>query len=510
MPLEPPIKGLRADLYPTEMPDGFMSDGLNVLIRDGVVLIRPGQVAIAAAPSSDPVMGGLYYQDNQLVERMVIGTTTKFFQYTGTTWSDITGSTALTGGRDQQVRFAVFPFGTTTRLLAVNDKDVPQVYTGTGTFADLAGSPPIAKDITVAFQRVILGNVTVSATRRGSSMWISGFQDPTSWNSNDEVSLPEDKGTIIAVQQLNPQLFAIYKDASQWVGIGTGGLFPFIFELRDHQPGPCSPASVIQAENFHYYLGLDGNVYRFDGNRCIAIGGWVQRVIQGDMNWINRGRTHGFYDYLNREIWWFWESQAPNSPTSGIVYRMPHDDIPGAFSTMTRYAFPISSSWNWRIVGTLTWDSLTGTWDTLPYPTWDSMLLTGRPGAVAGWVDGQVYHFGIGNGDGGSGYDAFWDFPFKPYTGVGENIRVDVVESHWRRAPLPEEVEIQLIMSDTLFDQGDPAAPQSISLVSGEKLRAIYYNQQGRYVSIRHRLANTLGSRQFRGGVLYAYKRGEG
>lgn len=488
-----------------------MSDGLNVLIRDGVVLVRRGQTPVTAtAPSTDPVMGGLYYMDMQQLERTVIGTTKKFFQLSGSSWSDITGSTALTGTRDNQVRFAVFPFGQNTRLIAVNDVNVPQVYTGSGTFSDLTGSPPIALDVTVAFQRAILGNVTVGGTRRGSSIWISGFQDPTSWNPQDEVSLPEAYGPIIAVQTLNPQLFAIYKDASQWVGIGTGGLFPFIFELRDHQPGPCSPASVVQVENFHYYLGHDGNVYRFDGNRCMAIGGWIQRVVQADLNWLNRGRAHGVYDYMNREIWWFWESGTPGAPTSGIVYRLPHDDIPGAFSAMMRYSFPISASWGWRITDFLTWDMLTGTWDTLPYPTWDSMMLKGRPAVLTGWVSGNVYNFGIGNGDNGSGYDAFWDFPFRPYTGPGENIRVDVIESHFRQSPSTQQAEIILVLSDTLYDPGTFVTPQSVSLNTGEKLRAVYYNQQARYVSIRHRIANTLGNQQYRGGVLYVYKRGEG
>lgn len=509
IPLVPPVRGIRTDMPKYLVPDGYMVDGQNVLCRDGEVLIRPGQLPItSAAPSSDAVMGGLFYEDHTQTERVIIGTTAGFHLYAGGSWSDITG-TALTGTASAQVRFAVFPIANSTKVVAVNDVDAPQVYTGTGTFAALGGSPPVAKDVTVAFERVILGNVTVGGTRRSSSLWVSDFQDTTSWSASREVNFPDDKDSIVAVRSLSPQLFAVYKDWSQWVGIGTGGLYPFIFEMRDHQAGPVSPASVVQAENFHYYVGQDGDIYRFDGNRAEAIGGTVKRLIQSDLYWVNRGRTHGFYDPLNREVWWFWESGRSGNPTVGITYRLPYADIPGAFSSLHYYGLKLSASFGWRITTVLTWDTLTGTWDTLPYPTWDSMLMRGRPGGITGGSSGQVYHFGVGNGDDGYGYDAFWDFPWRPIAGHGENVRVDAVDAFFKRTPAVVNLDIILIKSDTLGDEGIHVSPYTVSLDTTSKVRATYYDQQARFVTIRHRLLNTKGSQRYRGGVLYAYKRGE-
>src|SRR3990167_6848197 len=509
IPLDPPTRGMRADLPKHMIPDGFLAGGKNVLCRDGEILVRPGQIRVSSTvPSVNSVLGGLFYEDHTQTERLLIGTTNGFHLYT-TSWSDITGS-ALTGGLDNQVRFVAFPFANSTRVIAVNDKDVTQVYKGTGNFAALAGSPPIAKDVTIAFERVVLGNVTIGGTRQSSSLWISGFQDTTSWSALREVNLPDAKDSIVAVRSLNPQVFAVYKDWSQWVGIGTGGLFPFVFEKRGQQAGPVSPACVVQAESVHYYIGQDGNVYRFDGDQCVAVGGMIKRLIQSDMYWVNRGRTHGFFDPLNREIWWFWESGLAGNPSVGITYRLPYDDVPGAFSTLHYYGLKLSASFGWRITTVLTWDSLTGTWDTLPYPTWDSMLMRGRPGGLTGDTSCQVYHFGLGNGDGGYGYDAVWDLPWRQIAGPGENTRVDAIESFFKQTIPGTTAEIVLVKSDTLSsDEGTVVTPQSLMLDSGSKLRATYYDQQSRFVLVRHRLLNTMGNQRYRGGVLYTYARGE-
>ena len=136
--------------------------------------------------------------------------------------------------------------------------------------------------------------------------------------------------------------------------------------------------------------------------------------------------------------------------------------------------------------------------------------MRGRPGGLTGSTVGQVYHFGVGNGDDGAGYDAMWDLPWRAIAGAGENTRVDAIESFFKQTPSAITAEIILLKSDTLHsDEGSAVTPQTIALESASKLRATYYDQQTRFVSVRHRLLNTLGSQQYKGGVLYVYSRGE-
>lgn len=515
IPLSPPLLGIRSDLPKHLVPDGFMVDGSNVLARNGVLIVRPGMSDITAAPSANRVMGGIDYRDNTNTQRTVAATTASLHSYDGTNWSAITGATTPTGGEGAQWRFAVFPFSTTTRLIAVNDTDVPQVWTGSGNFADLGGSPPIARTATTAFQRVILGNVTVSGTRRGSSLWVSGFQDPTSWAAANQVDLPDTGDVIVEVQSLNTQAFAIYKDMSQWVGIGAGNIFPFIFELRGQQPGPVSPASVVRVEDAHYYVGNDGNVYKFDGNRVEAIGSHIRSLIYNDLDWGNKAQTHGVYDPANREIWWFWPRYA-TLLSGGIVYRLPYGDVPGAFSSLMRYGVTATASFPWEDRGGVTWNDLTAyTWDmasfATTYPTWQSFPVTRALSLIVGGSDGSAWRFNQQGGDDGLAIDAVWELPMRPISGDGYVAQIDVIESFFKNTVSATSASVIAVTSDTLGDSGTQASPQTVQLSSsGTKLRASYENTTGRFFGVRYRIASATALNEFRGGTVYAYRRQEG
>lgn len=508
--LKPATKGLRTDLPVNLVPDDFLIGGKNVVLRDGSIITRPGLAPIVtAAPSASRVMGGIFYKDHTDVERLVVGTKLGFFQYTGgASWADITGS-ALTGNDTAQVRFATFKISNSTRLIAVNDTDPVQVYTGTGTFAALGGSPPVAKCVTTAFQRVILANVIVAGGRRSSSLWISGFQDTTDWTALREVSLPDTGDSIVEVRALNDQVFVIYKDRSQWVATGAGGIFPFIFELKDRQPGPCSPGAVVQAEDKHYYIGQDGNVYRFDGSRSTPIGGFVKRAIQEDVDWTLQGRVHGFYDLKNREIWWFWPKAGSSTQTGGIVYRVPYEDVPAAFSPLTLYSFLITASGEWNELSNSTWNDLTGTWDALQltFPTWQNFNGQARPGGFAGASTGQVHRFGEAGTDNGTMFDADWQSPFRSYAGLGNSVRVDAIESLFKTVASVTPVSIVLLKTDTLRDDGTT----SVGIVDAgdnQLLRVDFRDELARFISVQHRITGTFGGIRYLGSNLYLYTRG--
>lgn len=507
----PAVRGIRSDLPRHLVPDGHLTDGKNVIFRRGTSVVRPGFTPlVSGAPFSARVMGLVYYRDHTDTARLIAASTADFALWTGSTWSTITGS-ALTGTADAQVNFVPFMVSNATRLIAVNDTDVPQVYTGTGNFAALGGSPPIAKTVTTAFQRVILGNVTIAATRRGSSLWISGFQDATSWSEDNQVSLTDTGDTIVCVKALNSQAFAIYKDRSQWIGVGAGNIFPFIFELRDQQPGPVSPNCVVQAENSHYYIGQDGDVFKFDGNRCLSIGTAIRSVIQGDMNFSLQGRTHGFYDALNREIWWFWERDGTPTRYGGIVYRLPYGDLPGAFSPLQDYAGIISASTWWREISSISWDDLTGTWDVLAdtYPTWESFGGAQQYGGIIGASTGQVHKSGVSSGDNGADIEASWEIPFRALAGLGEVVRIDVVESMFKQSVPPITVSITLLTSDNMNSDGTGITAQTVDISGTGKLRATYENTTARFVAVRHSMTGLIGLQEYRGGTIFAYKRGE-
>lgn len=511
------MRGFRSDLPKHLVPEGFWVDGQNTIARNGVTQMRGGIAAITTKPSASRVMGGLYYKDNTGSERVIVGTRLGFHLYTGTTWSDISGS-ALNGGVADQVRFVSFPLSTTTRVLSVNDVDAPQVYSGSGTFGALGGSPPIAKAVTVAFQRAILGNVTISGTRRGSSIWISGFQDPTIWPAINQVDLPDTGDLIVEVKALNNQSFAIYKDRSQWIGIGAGNLFPFVFSLQSQQPGPVAPGAVVQVEEVHYYLGIDGGIYRFDGSRATQVGHRVRQLIQNDLDFGLAGEVHGVYDQNNREIWWFWASTTNVTGFNGISYRLPYDEIPDAFSTKHVYGLNVTASLSWRSLVSLLWSDLsiynawTGSDFVLAYPSWSSFTARGAWGMLVGDSTGQVSIFGQSGGDQGTVIEASWESPLRALTGVGENVRVDVIESNFKTTPVTVSCAITAVTSDTLGDAGTSQPSQTINLANAmtkSLMRASYFNLVARYLGVRHRVSSATATPEYRGSTVFAYKREE-
>lgn len=509
------MRGFRSDLPKHMIPEGFLSDGQNVVSRNGVLLVRPGfSLLDPQSAATDRVMGGVYYRDNTQSDHVVIGTRTKFHHFDGTTWSDITGS-ALTGSASNQVRFTVFPFSATTRVISVNDIDVPQVYNGSGTFGALGGSPPIAKCVTTTFQRIILGNVTVSGTRRASSIWISAFQDPTTWLAANQADLPDTGDVIVEVKALSNQTFAIYKERSQWVGFGAGNIFPFTFSLQSQQPGPVSPGSVVQVEEVHYYIGLDGGIFRFDGTRTLPIGNRVRRLIQSDLDLTNMAQTHGFYDPTNREIWWFWPSSNRVDGFDGLVYRLSYDDVPDAFSPLQAYGKLLTASFPWRVLTSVTWSPglssfvWNGSSFNSTYPTWQSFGVTNQFGTLVADSVGKTYSFNKQGGDDTLGITAYWEYPLRPLSGVGENARIDVIESNFKQAGSSITVSIIAVTSDALEDEGTPATAQSVDISSASKLRATYYDLQARYASVKHFIQNAVSDVEYRGSVLFVYKREE-
>lgn len=510
IPLVPATRGVRTDLPAHLISPEYLSAGSNVLCRDGKVVVRPGYTSLSAAPTTNRIMGGIYYKDHANTERLILGTTASFHVFDGSNWSVVTG-TALTGGNTDLVRFTVFMTGTSTRVIAVNDVDPTQTYTGSGNFANLGGSPPVAKCCTTAFQRVILGNITSGGTRRSSDLAISDFQDPTSWQYT--VSLTDTTDTVVEVRALNAQTFAVYKDRSQWIGIGTDNIFPFIFELRDTQPGPVSPAAVIAVENVHYYLGQDGDIYRFDGTRSQSVGGPVKRLVQDNLDFENSSRVHGFYDRTNREIWWLWPSYASSVGTYGVVYRVPYGDVPAAFSPLVSFAHTLTASIEWKMMTSVTWNGLsTYTWNNIAdtYPTWNSFPGTTEQGIVLGRSTGAVYDFGRSTGDDGGTFDATFDSPWIPIGGIGKNTQVDTVESFFTETSSTVTARLSVLTTNTLADSGTQQTETSVDLSSGNRLRATYGGDVlARFVRLRHRLLGVTGLQEYLGGVFYGWSREE-
>ena len=148
IPIEPPEGGVRKDKPFHRVPQGYLPDSENMMIRDGVLIMRPGFIElVATAPSANRVMGLAFYKNPDLAQKIVAATKVGAAKFEGTTWTDITGA-AFTGTDSNQVRMVPYNTGGTTLLIFVNDKDATQKWDGgAGNYAALGGTPPIARDV---------------------------------------------------------------------------------------------------------------------------------------------------------------------------------------------------------------------------------------------------------------------------------------------------------------------------------------------------------------------------
>ena len=70
---------------------------------------------------------------------------------------------------------------------------------------------------------------------------------------------------------------------------------------------------------------------------------------------------------------------------------------------------------------------------------------------------------------------------------------------------------VTAITSNTLGDSGTQETAQTIALdSSGTKLRATFENTTGRFIGVRYRINAVTALTEYRGGVVYCYKRNEG
>ena len=506
IPIEPPEGGVRKDKPFHRVPQGYLPDSENMMIRDGVLIMRPGFIElVATAPSANRVMGLAFYKNPDLAQKIVAATKVGAAKFEGTTWTDITGA-AFTGTDSNQVRMVPYNTGGTTLLIFVNDKDATQKWDGgAGNYAALGGTPPIARDVLVSAYRLVLMNVIESGTRSPSRVRVSAFNDAETWPASLTIDLSSTPDTIVGGAQLSRTAFGVLKDESQWIGIAQGGLNPFRFELIDTAPGPVSPAAIVQRFGAHYYMGQDGSFFKFDGIRSKDIGKTIHRYIIDTMDFTFKDQVQGVYRKRDRQIWWYYTEKGGSGIKLGVSL---HLDT-GRFEPL-RFGESITASAKAEDISVLGIDDLTGTIDGLDttYPTIDSMGGSTSPAELIGAADGQVHKQGIASGDNVAAISAFWTLPLLPYGGHGKVTRHDAFDTFFKKTGNSVSVSVSFGKSDTLA-----AAPvfnpvQVIDISVDQRHKLTEKDLEGRFVTVKHSLNSNQGDIEWQGGQLYVSSKG--
>lgn len=261
-----------------------------------------------ASAVTGTVIGFYSCRDTSDNVHVFLGTTTKLYKLSGTSWVDVTrAGSDYTTGNDGWWSFAIYG----DRVIATNLADDVQSYVlGSSTqFAALAGSPPKARGVTVVNNFVVLYGIDGAIQR---VRW-SALDNPTSWtvSASTQADFNDIVGEGGAVQAVvggqNTATVVMEKQVWRMDYVGPDTIFNFT--LVDDKRGTASPRSVISDGAVVYFHSESGFV-AFNGTASVPIGhNKVDRYFAGR---IDRGYQYnkviGYIDLINKAVLWAYPS----------------------------------------------------------------------------------------------------------------------------------------------------------------------------------------------------------
>lgn len=234
------------------------------------------------------------------------GDATKLYRLNASAWDDVSKVGGYTTGAEERWSFAQWG----GQMIATNYNDEPQEFTmGTSTdFADLAGSPPKARHISVVRNNVVLANTNDSLDGQVPYRvrW-SGIGDATAWTpsvttQSDFQDLDGEGGWC--QQVVGGEIGTIFQERSIWRMTYVGS--PLIYQFDEIERGRGTPASgsVTKIGAAIPYLGIDG-FYIFDGQQSVPIGAdRIDKTFYEDLDQSYFGRISSTVDPINKIIFW--------------------------------------------------------------------------------------------------------------------------------------------------------------------------------------------------------------
>lgn len=201
-----------------------------------------------------------------------IGTDTKLYQITNTTFVDVSRLGGYTTSADDTWEFSLFG----NDVIATNFTDVMQTMTlGTAPFADLGGTPPQARHVGVIGSFLVVGNTfdAIDGYRPQRIRW-AGIGTTTSWavsatTQADFQDLNNDGGYVQKV--ISGEFGLIFQERTITRMSYIGSPLIFQFDIVERERGALAPNSVIAVGGNVFFLAQDG-FYMFNGQQSIPIG----------------------------------------------------------------------------------------------------------------------------------------------------------------------------------------------------------------------------------------------
>jgi len=359
-----PVNGLNIGAPGTLIDSRQTPNCLNVEILRSLIRKSRGGTAMGSALGERILSyGELNIED---VTNLVRVGLTKAEEWNGTSWTSI-ANVPLTGAVTSRVQFA-YPEITGSKVMVyTNFEDNIRKYTGTGTDADLGGSPPKCRFVLNYRGYLILAYINDTGTIRRSRVQWSDVGDIENWATGDAGSadLIEDDSSITALAYFG-EYVTIHKEKAIYIGYLTGTDNVFRFERKETGSGSISHTPIVNLPTGEQmFLSRDG-LRLFNGVTAPDISGTINVELADSMNSEFLFRSWGVHVRELKEAWFGIPIGSSEEPDTIYKYN---------YATQTIYKDRLTEGITFGSLYTLiaddTWDADTESWDS-DTTTWDS------------------------------------------------------------------------------------------------------------------------------------------
>lgn len=311
IPIQQLFKGLNK-LYRPGDPPQWTSSLEGVEVKDGRIIGQKGVSkwnSFSTAETDTPILGLFPYLAHDWTTTVVRLMPTTVKKWTGSTWSDITG-TALTGDSTVKPQFCMIQ----NNLAFTNEgQDPPRLWSGTGNTAAIGGTPPYCKALADYKDWLFLGNISTDGTFTDIT---DGYRQVTfsdTWNTDwapceaDTITINETPGDIVWMGKSGDSLLIGKNDGIVALRL-VGGATRFVKERLYFDKGIIAPMSVKPINRDTYiFLATDLQLYMVSGNQVQPIPRNTSSILQdtlkatkaatavGEVDWY-KGVYHLFYN----------------------------------------------------------------------------------------------------------------------------------------------------------------------------------------------------------------------
>lgn len=232
----------------------------------------------------------------------------------GDTWSDASKGGGYTTSQDDYWGFAEFG----DLVVAVNGTDAPQkiVPTVGGPFADLGGSPPVARYVAVVRDHVVLAGLL----NYPNAVHWSAFNDAEGWTIGTDLSdrqIFPDSGWVKGI--VGGEVGYVFTERQIIRMSYTGDEYVFQFDVVERNRGLYVSTSLVTAGRMNFFLAHDGFYVMIDGKATPIGGKKVDGYFLKDVNPGYLWKISGAADPVNKIVAWAYTSVDSQSAPDKII-----------------------------------------------------------------------------------------------------------------------------------------------------------------------------------------------